>query len=337
MTSVIEQTVDHPPHVKNLPQGNPPTRHLPDGIPHLASDSSHPTSSDVSTSKSVLLHYRSATVTPSCDKEQGGAGTAPETFRNFRTQSQLDFKFAQQMYDEEKIRAEEEDYNLARAQQLADRWAEEERRKAASEAKDKSRKEFAETQRLADARARREHIKRDNEERYAREAARSKRENAGDTKRKEEAAAQVRTLAQRTEALTKAAAALSGDERRRRYVPDDIRIAALNFKTERKAKLQREREYAEEVHQRHRVQRDFSKKRYEKDTPPVIPLQRVPRPYQQTYSSQQRASRARSQQTSTPGDHRRATPTRSYRSTPFRIECVSCMEPGDQARMTVIP
>jgi hypothetical protein len=247
----------------------------------------------------------------------------------------LDFEFAQRIYDEEKKRAEEEDYNLARAQQLADKWAEEERTKESNTEKHETQKSFAEAQRLADARARHEQIKRENEERSAREAARLERENTEKSRREEEAAARVRRLAQKTEALSKeaAAAALSGDERRTRYVPDNPRVATVDFKTEKKAKLQREREYAEEVDRRNRVRRESTKKRHEEDTPPVIPLRRVPRPYQQTYSSQQRASPARSEQRSTPGGQQR----RIHRPAAVKIECVSCMEPGDKARMAVLP
>jgi hypothetical protein len=337
---VVEQTVGAPSHVDDPPPEDPPTRHLGDGIHRPLSDSSPNASSDLSTSKSSSSHYHSATATPSCDSELDNVSTTSETFGDSCAQSQLDFEFAQRMYDKEKKRAEEEDYNLAQAQQLAEEWAKDERRKMASKERHETQKASADAQRLADARARQEQIKRENEERSAREATRLEREDSERIKREEEAAARVRRLSQKTAALAEEAAAAearSGDNRRRRYVPDNAPFIAVNFETEKKAKLKREREYAQEVDQRHRLQRETTKKRYEEESSPVIPLQRVPRPYQQTYSSRQRASPARSQQSSTPVSQQRATPTRSHRPTPAKIECVSCMEPEEKARMAVLP
>lgn len=300
------------PTVDGPPLETPPTRRLGDGIYCPVSDFSPNASSDVSTSKNS---------TPSCDSEEDSASTTSEMFRGSCTQSQLDFEFAQQMYDEEKKRAEEEDYNLARAQQLADKWAEEERRKESNKEEHDTRKGLTEALRLADTRARQEQLTRENEVRSVREAARAKRKVAEEIRREEEAAARVRRLAQRTEALAKeaAAAALSRDERRAKYVPDIPQVATKDSKTEKSAKLRREREYAQDFDERNRARRESSKKRYEEAPSPIIPLQRVPRPYQQTYSSQQRA-----------------TPTRSHRPTPVKIKCVSCMEAGDSARMAVL-
>jgi len=230
---------------------------------------------------------------------------------------------------------EDEDYNLARAQQLAEKWAEEEQRKRPNKEKGETRKAFADAQRLADARARQDQIKRGNEVRSARDAARVKQQSTEKVRRDREAADRVRRRTMEFEASVKDVPTMGGDWNQRKTAPDNIKLSS--FEAEKKAKLKRERKHAQEVDDRNRGLRHSTRKRFEDNACPVIPLRRVPRPYQQTYSSQQRSSPARSQQEPTPASQQRATPARSSRPTPVKVECASCMEPGDKRRMAVLP
>lgn len=241
------------------------------------------------------------------------------------------------MYDEEKKRAEEEDYNLAKAQQLADEWAQEEQRKRLKEEKHETEKAFANAQRLADARARQDEFRRGNEEKSARDAAKIAQEHPGNLDGDRETASQVRRVRRQPMKFEHEGNATNpgttAKEHRRRTVPDNARTAALNFESEKETKLKRERSYAQEPEERSKARRESTRNRH---SSPSIPLERVPRLYQQTYSSQQRASLARAQQRPSPTIQRNTAPSRNQRPTPVKIECVSCMEPSDKARMEIL-
>jgi hypothetical protein len=254
---------------------------------------------------------------PSSDSEQESVSAKPGFDRTSDLESKWDFEFAQRMYDEKK-RAEEEDYNLAQAQRLADEWAEE--RKRIDQEKLDAQKAFSDAQRLADSLARQEQIRRENEERLAREAERLEREAAETLRKDREVAARIQRQTRGDEKHSRIAGTRAKERR------------TVDFEKEKKAKLERERKYAQEIGERNRILRKATRRRYEENVSQGIPLQRVSRPYQQTYSSQQRATQSRNQQWETP-----ARSLKPPDAPPIKkVECVSCMEPKEKSKMAIL-
>jgi len=299
-------------------------RHVRDGTNPSQSDLSPNPSSDTSNPKSLpSSHYHSVSSTPSCESEQETVSSKSKFDRTSNLDSKWDLEFAQRMYDEEKKLAEEEDFNLAQAQRLADKWAEEEEernRLTLDQEKLNAQKAFSDAQHLADSWARQEQIRRENEQRLAREAERLEREAAKTLRKDRKVASRIQRQTKNDEEYPRIAG-MRAEERQ-----------TVGFEKEKKAKLAREKKYAQEVGEQNRILREATRRRYEDNVSQGIPLQRASRPYQQTFSSQQRAAQNRSQQWATPTKYQPP-------DAPLikKAECVSCMELGEKSKMAFLP
>ncbi|TVY84786.1 putative E3 ubiquitin-protein ligase ariadne-2 [Lachnellula suecica] len=313
-----------------------PTRsehRLGDGI-HLASSDPPPEVSSYSSTRrnSPSSHYPSTTSPPSRTSDSDSASVISDMARPFQSQSQLDFELAKRIFDEEKKLAEEEDYNLAQAQRLSENWAKEEEMDTLQREKHNAQKQFADAQRLADAWARKDQTRREKEERLARKV---ERESSEKLRKDRETAARIQQQAEEDEAHAREAARMRAENTKRNATG---KTRMFDFETEKKSKLQRERTYAQEL-ERKRITREAARRQREENPSPGIPLQRVPRPYQQTYSSQQRATSNRNQQsTASAPSRQRSAPIRNQPSPPNRkATCVSCMEPVSSSKMATLP